>query len=163
MEIALYSIAAPASTSASARMQERRSRAIEFYRRESEPNCISERNSSSTEKPHRLDGEYRGQCSRRGEATPQLPEAIAFDGLQVSDRKVAGACQSEGASWSRRDKRAPTEADAPQRTSVSSLLWRLVAGCGVPALGLIDLACIAFRQNTVTRLGVSALLLTHFG
>ena len=113
MEIAPYTIAAPASTSASARMKERRSRAIEFYRKESEPNCISERHSSSIEKPHRLDGEYRGQYSRRGESTPQLPEAIAFDGLQVSHRNVAGACQSEGASWSRRDKKGADRSRRP--------------------------------------------------
>ena len=97
------------------------------------------------------------------EATPQLPEAIAFDGtpsirpegsrgLPIR-RRVMEPPRQKGADRSRR----------PQRTSVSSLLWRLVAGCGVPALGLIDLACIAFRQSTVTRLGVSALLLTHFG
>jgi hypothetical protein len=59
-------------------------------------------------------------------------------------------------------KKARRPKPTSPRTSVVSLLWRLVAGCGVPALGLIHLACIAFRRSTVTRLGVSALLLTHF-
>ena len=130
MEIAPYTIAAPASTSASARMKERRSRAIEFYRKESEPNCISERHSSSIEKPHRLDGEYRGQYSRRGDATPQLPEAIAFlTNSKYPHRNVARPCQSEGASWSRRDK--PDRSRRP-RLIIKVLPLTIVNGDGLP-------------------------------
>ncbi len=95
-------------------MKERRSRAIEFYRKESEPNRISERHSSSTERHHRLDGEYRGRCSHRGEATRQLPEAIAFDGLQVSHRNVAGLANPKARHGAAATKWASAEADAPR-------------------------------------------------
>ena len=85
--------------------------AIELYRRKASPIALVSGTVQAPKSPI-------GWMEKIGDSTAaeekqhrnyQKPSHLTE--LQVSHRNVAGACQSEGASWSRRDK--PTEADAP--------------------------------------------------